>query len=113
MIFLSAALELTPDHISGTGGAQTIDLKYAIGGATLTRACDRMRVGGVDQPDTQCFPVTGTLNFQQAERRSVVVTPRAGADFILIEVFVREVDADNNPVAPEQLCSAQLRIQGP
>jgi hypothetical protein len=109
-IFLSAVLELTPDRIPANGGAKTIGLKYAVGATTKTRACDRMLVGGVEQLDKQCYPVTGTLNFQQPEMRSVVVRPPAATDFVEIQVLVREVDADNGPTAPEQQCSAQLRI---
>ncbi len=109
-IFVSAALELTPLAIDASGGAQVIGLRYGIGGNTLTRACDRIVVGGVEQSERECFQVTGTFTFLQREKRQVTVTPPPGVDFILIKVLVREVNADNTPIDAEQECSAQLAI---
>jgi hypothetical protein len=109
-IVVSAALELTPDNIDLAGGAQSVKLRYGVGGSDQTRACDRVLVGGAEQPERECFQVTGTFTFLQRENRQVTVTPQAGVDFILIKVMVREVNADNGTIDAEQEASAQLRI---
>lgn len=109
-IFVSAALEVTPSAIDLQGGATTINIGYAVGGVDKTRACDRILVGGVEQTQRECFPVTGTLTFLQRERRQVTVTPRSGVDFIEIRVLVREVDANNGTIAAERVSAGQVRI---
>jgi hypothetical protein len=110
-ILVSTALELSPDTIDLKGGARTISLGYAIGGNPATRACDRVLVGGVEQPERECFPVTGTFTFLQREKRQVTVTPRPGVDAIEIKVLVREVNAGNTAIDVEQECSAPLFIK--
>lgn len=111
-MLLSSAIELTPDSVPADGNEHTIQLHYSIGAKKVTRACDRITVKGEEQPEKECFPVTGTKAAMQSETRLVqVVAPTVGIDNIMIKVFVLEVDPDGVPVdGEEQECAASLSI---
>jgi hypothetical protein len=107
-LVLTPSLELRPPSI---GGKQSVSISYRIGGLNVSRACDRIFVGGTERPERECFVVTGTLTSRQIERREIEIDPPAGVDFIEIKVLVREVDADNEPVDEVDLeASGQLSI---
>jgi hypothetical protein len=110
-MLLDSALGLSPNSVPADGGEHTIQLSYSIGAFDVTRACDRITVGGEERPEKECFPVTGTITSMQPEHRHVqVVAPLVGVDHIIIRVFVVEVDADGVRLGEEQECAASLGI---
>ena len=102
---IDPALDMDPQTINRAGGTQTVRVTYAIGAKTPTQACDRILVNGVEQSEKECFSVTNTPIFPHPETRHVTVTPKAGVDFIPIEVLAHEVN-DSNPTVDAREVSA-------